>query len=181
MALSPNDAAKQVGKSKTTILRAIRSGKLSANKSEDGSYSIDPSELARVYGGGSRDPGHVPEHGAPRPGSNVPGGAANDPPEISVLQVKLDAAEKLASEREQELHHRDVTIDHLRGELESEKQERREAQTKLTALLSDMRPTASEKPVERRGVHWGYFAALGGVVVTMGVLAAYLGLLPVVQ
>jgi len=173
--LSPNDAAKRVGKSKTTILRAIRSGKLSANKNEVGGYSIDPSELARVYGGGSRDPGHDPEHGAPRPGSNVPGGAVNDPPEISVLQVKLDAAEKLAAEREQELHHRDVTIDHLRGELESEKQERREAQTKLTALLSDMRPTAPERPVERRGAHWGYVVALAVVLASVGALVAYWG------
>lgn len=176
VALSPNDAAKQVGKSKTTILRAIRSGKLSANKNEDGSYSIDPSELARVYGGGSRDPGHDPEHGAPRPGSDVPGGAPNDPPEISVLQVKLDAAEKLASEREQELHHRDVTITDLRERLDKSEHKRDEAQTKLTALLSDMRPTVSEKPVERRGVHWGYFAALALVLVSMGALVAYLGL-----
>lgn len=42
-------AAKATGVSKPTLCRAIKSGKLSANRNEDGSYSIDPAELFRVY------------------------------------------------------------------------------------------------------------------------------------
>lgn len=42
-------AAKATGKSKTTIQRAITKGKISAQKDQDGSYSIDPSELHRVF------------------------------------------------------------------------------------------------------------------------------------
>jgi len=42
-------AAKATGKAKVTLARAIKSGRISANRSEDGSYSIDPAELARVY------------------------------------------------------------------------------------------------------------------------------------
>ena len=42
-------AAKATGKSKTTIQRAISKGKISAQKDQDGSYSIDPSELHRVF------------------------------------------------------------------------------------------------------------------------------------
>jgi hypothetical protein len=42
-------AAKATGKSKTTISKAIHSGKISAEKQENGSYQIDPSELHRVY------------------------------------------------------------------------------------------------------------------------------------
>jgi len=42
-------AAKATGKSKTTIQRAISKGKISAHKDQDGSYSIDPSELHRVF------------------------------------------------------------------------------------------------------------------------------------
>ena len=42
-------AAKATGKSKTTIQRAVSKGKISAQKDEDGSYSIDPSELHRVF------------------------------------------------------------------------------------------------------------------------------------
>lgn len=42
-------AAKATGKSKTTIQRAISKGKISAHKDQDGRYSIDPSELHRVF------------------------------------------------------------------------------------------------------------------------------------
>lgn len=49
MALSLSQAAKAAGKSKSTINRAIKSGKLSATRHDDGSYSIDASELSRVF------------------------------------------------------------------------------------------------------------------------------------
>ena len=42
-------AAIAVGKSKATISKAIKSGKISADKQANGSYKIDPSELHRVY------------------------------------------------------------------------------------------------------------------------------------
>ena len=42
-------AAKAVGKSKATISKAIKSGRLSAIKGDNGIYAIDPSELHRVY------------------------------------------------------------------------------------------------------------------------------------
>jgi hypothetical protein len=42
-------AARLTGLGKTTITRAIKAGKLSASRREDGSYEIDPSELSRVY------------------------------------------------------------------------------------------------------------------------------------
>lgn len=49
MALSLSQAAKAAGKSKSTINRAIKSGKLSATRHDDGSYSIDASELSRAF------------------------------------------------------------------------------------------------------------------------------------
>lgn len=48
--LSLRQAAEQVGKSKSTILRAVQKGKISADRTDDGGYAIDPSELIRVYG-----------------------------------------------------------------------------------------------------------------------------------
>src|SRR3954452_4619006 len=47
--LSLRQAAQQTGVSKSTILRAIQSGRLSATRTEDGGYSIEPPELFRVY------------------------------------------------------------------------------------------------------------------------------------
>ena len=49
-------AARLTGLGKTTITRAIKAGKLSASRREDGSYEIDPSELSRVYSVGPETP-----------------------------------------------------------------------------------------------------------------------------
>ena len=43
------EAAKATGKSKATISKAIKSGRISAQKDESGVFHIDPSELHRVY------------------------------------------------------------------------------------------------------------------------------------
>jgi excisionase family DNA binding protein len=47
--LSLREAAEQTGVSKSTIFRAIRAGKLSAARTPDGNFEIDPAELFRVY------------------------------------------------------------------------------------------------------------------------------------
>src|SRR5687767_12935696 len=47
--LSLREAAKEAGVSKSTILRAVKSGRLSAARTDDGGYAIDPAELFRVY------------------------------------------------------------------------------------------------------------------------------------
>jgi excisionase family DNA binding protein len=47
--LSLAEAAARVGKSKPTLQRAIKGGRLSATRDESGAYLIDPAELARVY------------------------------------------------------------------------------------------------------------------------------------
>jgi hypothetical protein len=42
-------AAKAIGLNRSTVLRAIKSGKISAAKDENGEWQIDPAELHRVY------------------------------------------------------------------------------------------------------------------------------------
>lgn len=49
MQLSLRQAADHAGVSKSTILRAIQKGRLSATRNDDGGYCIDPAELNRVY------------------------------------------------------------------------------------------------------------------------------------
>lgn len=43
------DAVRESGKAKSTIIDAIKRGRLSATRDETGRYLIDPSELFRVY------------------------------------------------------------------------------------------------------------------------------------
>lgn len=49
MVYTLGEAARATGKSKATISKAIKSGRVSARKDETGTFHIDPSELHRVY------------------------------------------------------------------------------------------------------------------------------------
>ena len=49
MALTLNQAAKACGRSKSTLLNAIRSGRMSAPKDDRSRYAIDPAELHRAF------------------------------------------------------------------------------------------------------------------------------------
>ena len=57
-------AAKETGKSKSTILRFIRDGRLSYESKEGNKYQIDAAELFRVF------PKDVPENGSGNSESN---------------------------------------------------------------------------------------------------------------
>lgn len=49
MSYTLGEAAKATGKSKATISKAIKSGRISAVKDESGTFHIDPAEVHRVY------------------------------------------------------------------------------------------------------------------------------------
>jgi hypothetical protein len=105
-------AAKATGKAKSTILRAIKSGTISANKAHDGSYAIDPSELHRVF----------PPNGA----QHVPSNDTHLHKERdAILQLRLEILE---AERQRERDQMQTTIDDLRGRLDR-------SEDRVTALL----------------------------------------------
>ena len=49
MKLTLNKAARLSGRSKSTLLNAIKKGRLSATKEDSGHYAIDPAELHRAF------------------------------------------------------------------------------------------------------------------------------------
>ena len=49
MGYTLGEAAKACGMSKATLSKAVKSGKISATKNADGSFSIEAVELHRVY------------------------------------------------------------------------------------------------------------------------------------
>jgi hypothetical protein len=49
MAFTLGTAAAATGMAKSSILRAFKAGRSSASRTEDGSWSIDPVELGRVF------------------------------------------------------------------------------------------------------------------------------------
>lgn len=129
--LTLNQAAKAAHKAKSTLLDAIRSGRLSASRNDLNQWQIDPAELFRVY---------------PVPNSNATSSKNRDRPlqgnqpephnETTALLVK----EK--EERERERHQMQLVIDDLRKRLDDESNERR----KLTALLTNMQTGTNPEP-----------------------------------
>jgi excisionase family DNA binding protein len=122
VAYSIGEAAKAVGVSKSTLSRAIKNGRVSATKKDDGSFSIDPAELHRVYPPVSSATGAKPSNDAPR---NTPETADR----TEILEVQLAAL------REQ-LRDRDETIADLRRRLDESESERRESHNRVVALLT---------------------------------------------
>lgn len=117
MELSLTQAASASGRSKSTINRAIKDGRLSAIKHEDGSYSIQPAELFRVYPKNPTETGSVTHHATPQKPQTEP-----HPPSLQeALQEALRRADVM-SERAAQLtaqQERDqATIDDLRRRLD---------------------------------------------------------------
>lgn len=59
MSLSPAEAAKHIGLTKQSVIKAIRSGRLSAIKDASGGWLIEPVELFRVWPAVNQDRGKV--------------------------------------------------------------------------------------------------------------------------
>jgi hypothetical protein len=131
-------AAKATGKSKSTLSRDIKCGKISATRRGDGSYEIDPAELHRVYpavalGTGSwnraaNDLQPHPEHHETR----------SLAAELAAVRARLETIE---AERERE---RSQLLD----QIEDVRQDRDHWRQQATALLTDQR--RPEAAVERR-------------------------------
>jgi hypothetical protein len=77
LTLSLQQAANQAGVSKSTIFRAIRSGRLlSAPRDDDGNFAIQVAELHRVYPPKSSGTSHEPAQPVPLDRDATPDAAA---------------------------------------------------------------------------------------------------------
>ena len=97
MVYTLGEAAIAVGKSKATISKAIKTGRISAEKQLNGSYKIDPSELHRVY---PPTPSTVEGERQETPNSTV-----DKLRETIELEVRLQAADKRILELEEDREH----------------------------------------------------------------------------
>ena len=136
-------AAKATNRSKGTISGDIKSGKLSAEKLENGSYAIDASELIRVYG--QQFNPHRSENGKlnnSEPLFNEQGGL-----KVEVERLREHLA-SIGTERERERQQLTEQIEDLRRRLDQSDQERRDKDRQLTALLTDQRERAAQPAPE---------------------------------
>ena len=109
MSYTLGQAAKAVGKSKPTIARAIKRGRLSASRTQTGEFAIDESELHRVF--------QVSGNGSGSMLRSVPGAV----PTASLGELRVERDRLLAE-------HEDLreTIRDLRTRLDAEAEERRQ-------------------------------------------------------
>ena len=124
VALTTQQAAELAGKNRTTIWRACKAGKLSAAKSGDGDYLIDPAELERVYGTLRA----VQPDGALQEGAAQPDATAN---ETSALRKEVELLRERVRDLEADKDDLRAERDRLLGVLER--------QTEQVRLLTDER------------------------------------------
>ena len=116
-------AAKASGKGKTTIANAIEKGRISAQRDDLGQYKIDAAELHRVY------PVQVIQD--PKPNATRLGRDTDLLIENAALKAKLDA------------------MGELNRQIETERDNLREQNTRITALLAAPRPDPYAALLER--------------------------------
>jgi chromosome segregation ATPase len=130
MKLTLGQAAKEVGISKPSLSAAIKKGRVSAVKNEQGTYEIDPAELFRVYPPKSKanELGNTDKLTKTNPGkANAPG--VSD----EVLALLLAEKDKLIEEKEKAIHRLEQEKTDIREDLESI----RKQTERLTLLLTD--------------------------------------------
>jgi len=129
--LSLKQAAEFAGHTKPTLLKHMRSGRLSGEKDDHGQWWFDMAELVRVYG---EPESRIAADPAPVDGQN-PLALQRE----TALAMELAAArarlEMVEQERERERRDKDATIADLRTRLDREAEER----GRLALLLTDQR------------------------------------------
>ncbi len=124
--LNLREAAEQAGTSKTSIFRAIKSGRLSATRDDQGGVRIDPAELARAF------PPKPLQPERSRTAMPEQAGMHGNPDELRVRNAALEA----------EVHLLRQMVDDLKGERGDLKAERNRwaAQAERLALSPPQQP-----------------------------------------
>lgn len=120
MYLTLSQAAKRAGKSKGTISKYLKNGKLSYVSKDDNGYQIDPSELSRVF------PNCEPKT-----------------PQNEQSRTPMNPKENAQNDREIEL------LNSIIEGLKADKEFLQEELKKASTLISDMRDKRHQKPVQR--------------------------------
>lgn len=136
--LSLNKAAKEAGSAKSTLLEALNSGRMSAEKNDKGHWQIDPAELFRVFPKTGSDDQSGP---IPTPIENRQKTSQNIALEIEVKMLR-EQIDRMDRERERERGQLSEQIENLRSQLERQSADHRQA----LAVLTDQRERTAEQP-----------------------------------
>ncbi len=124
MLLTLNKAAQTCGHAKSTLLDAIRSGRLTAPKDDRGRYAIDPAELHRVF------PFQVPDRSSdqsaepkPTPGASHPTTTPTPPdPRAEILAREVELLREALTRSEENAERWRVMVERQQALLEDRRQ-----------------------------------------------------------
>ena len=122
--LTLNQCTKEVGRNRSSLLRAIQKGRLSAKRGEDGQWWVDPAELFRVYQPAPIEQVHTHAH--------TNGDADTQNIECRLLRELLDEKDKRIAEQATMIEGLENLIADLQARLDFE---RAECQQLTRALL----------------------------------------------
>jgi hypothetical protein len=129
--LTLGQAAKLCGRSKPTLSKALKEGRLSYVEKTQAGYQIDPAELSRVF------PYSSPNSDIDQ--SETPKDNPTNTIENSILQAKLEASEQRFEDAAK-------TIDDLRARLDKSEA----ARERQDLVLADLRDGSSRKGFFRK-------------------------------
>jgi excisionase family DNA binding protein len=150
-----SEAAKATGLNRSTLFRAIRSGRISAARDEQGQWALDPAEVHRVYApvasGDASD-------GAAQHGAMALQQDAQTDAQVAALRAQLAEMRERLSDRDERL---------------SETRADRDAWREQAQRLALPSPLPAPKP-ERPMTWWRWLAltTLLAIVVTAAIVAA---------
>lgn len=133
MTLTLNQAAKESGRAKSTISKALKSGKLSYVSKTDAGYEIDPAELHRVFPPRSNTEQKLLASNLSTKGSETRKQDGETPASV-LIEIATMRAERDYLKREN---------DDLRGQRDSWQEQAQQAQ----ALLLERPKRAEKQPV----------------------------------
>ena len=139
--LSLNKAAKEASVAKSTLLQALNSKRMSAEKNEKGHWEIETSELFRVFPRTGST-----EHKEPNatPHAELSKNNQNSALEVEVKMLR-EKIEDANLEREREREQASEQIESLRGQIERQSADHRQA----LAAITDQRPQHTAEPPRR--------------------------------
>ena len=140
--LSLRQAAEATGKSKSTISKALTSGKISYVSKDESGYQIEPSELFRVYppkGVESVEEGH----------EETPVSTGGHPQNTPRNSLEIDILRELAEERKATIERLQRNLDKAEERLEQERKDAKEEREKARHDRESLMLWLEHKPADK--------------------------------
>ena len=142
MRFTLTQAAKEAGVSKGTISKALKVGRLSGERQEDGSFQIEPVELFRVFPKKPQEPRTGTDQKPMETVADWPETGLAAAVELAELRIKVGMLEAQLARADRE---RETILETTRDTVEDLRKRLDRAEERILSLAA---PAATEKPQE---------------------------------